>query len=86
MDEEEKAEIESVSGSLNESKARGYELKAKYKLRDALANLTSSLSKSNDQLEKSQKSLAFWTKIMAIAVGIQAFLIFVELAKAFRPI
>ena len=49
-----------------------------------LKSLNNSIKESSDTSNNLQKKLIFWTKIMAIAVGLQAIVIAVQIYLALR--
>jgi subtilase family serine protease len=53
-------------------------------LNENLKSLNNSIEKSSDSSNNLQKKLIFWTKVMAIAVGLQAIVIAIQIYLAFK--
>lgn len=53
-------------------------------LNENLKSLDNSIKESSDTSNNLQKKLIFWTKIMAIAVGLQAIVIAIQIYLAFK--
>ena len=53
-------------------------------LNENLKSLNNSIKESSDTSNNLQKKLIFWTKVMAIAVGLQAIVIATQIYLAFK--